>query len=128
MENSSYITLAILVIAGAYKAISLSIKANAFRKAFFERINLLASNMESHIAKDEERMTLLNQAIVKLALEAQGSRESADAIRNVVQAGDSGGDTLMDAYHQAVKELKQQGYSDANAHKMAADSVLGKDF
>lgn len=84
------------------------------------------NKMSVYLDRDESRMQLLNDALLKLASEAAASRESVDQIKLLV-ADAAGGKELntMDRYNEAFGEFKGQGLDDGDAHRLAAEHVMG---
>jgi len=89
---------------------------------WFSRVNGLLVNMDAYLQADAERMKVLNEAIVKLAVEATASRESVDQVRDLVtSATESSQESLMKKYNSAFDELRGQGLDEREAHSMASE-------
>lgn len=86
----------------------------------------IAGKLSTYLDRDETRMQLLNDALLKLAAEAAASRESVDQIKLLVtDAAGGNGVNTMDKYNQAFAEFKGQGFDEGESHRQAAEFVIG---
>lgn len=80
---------------------------------------------EEHVENDNIRMKLLNDALLKLAVESEEIKKNVEAMSKVVFTAASGsGDITMDTYNQAYKAFKAQGLDDHEAQKAATAHVM----
>ena len=84
------------------------------------------NKFDQHVENDNVRMSLLNDAILKLAAESEEIKKNVEAMSKVVFTAASGsGDITMDTYNQAYKAFKAQGLDDYEAQKAATAHVMG---
>ena len=96
--------------------------------AWMEKFNSLNSDMRTHIDADEKRMQLLNEAILKLATEAQGIREAANEVRVTVTsaANPTDFDASKDQYSRILAQMRDQGFDETEAHRIASKYIMGE--